>query len=389
MQNREYVRKSKETRPVVAICYDFDKTLSPDDMQAQGFIQSVGYGIAEFWRESNGLAENNDMDQNLAYMFKMMDAAEGQVLFTRNTLLECGAKVRLFPGVEDWFHRIREYGDAHGVTVEHYIISSGLKEMIEGTAVAGEFEKIYASSFYYDKKGVAKWPAQVVNYTNKTQFLFRIEKGVLDINDPGVNEAFAPEDIRVPFRNMIYIGDSDTDIPCMKLVNVNGGHSIGVYNADTLDKTKVYKMMREGRIKYFAPADYSDGAQLDKLVKAIIDRTATNEALEELHFQCKKENIDADKQNSEEEQERTSLLIALEGSRSFARTHEIIKKLSRYNSWSSDERDVLFRIALDNSQVMYIINDTDVKLFYSRILRGMKHRTEDAERVREMLEEEE
>lgn len=379
----------KEDRPVVAICYDFDKTLSPDDMQAQGFIQSVGYSIAEFWRESNGLAENNDMDQNLAYMFKMMEAAEGRVLFTRNTLLECGAKVQLFPGVEDWFRRIKEYGDEHGVIVEHYIISSGLKEMIEGTAVAGEFEKIYASSFYYNEKEVAKWPAQVVNYTNKTQFLFRIEKGVLDINDPRVNEAFAPEDIRVPFRNMIYIGDSDTDIPCMKLVNVNGGHSIGVYNAETLDRTKVYKMMREGRIKYFAPADYSDGTQLDTLVKAIIDRTATNEALEEIHFQCKKENIDADKQNSEEEQEKTSLLIALEGSRSFARTHEIIKKLSRYNSWAPDERDVLFRIALDNSQVMYIINDTDVRLFYSRILQGMKRRTENAEKVREMLEEEE
>lgn len=389
MQNKEYVRKMKEDRPVVAICYDFDKTLSPDDMQAQGFIQSVGYSIAEFWRESNGLAENNDMDQNLAYMFKMMEAAEGRVLFTRNTLLECGAKVQLFPGVEDWFRRIKEYGDEHGVIVEHYIISSGLKEMIEGTAVAGEFEKIYASSFYYNEKEVAKWPAQVVNYTNKTQFLFRIEKGVLDINDPGVNEAFAPEDIRVPFRNMIYIGDSDTDIPCMKLVNVNGGHSIGVYNAETLDRTKVYKMMREGRIKYFAPADYSDGTQLDTLVKAIIDRTATNEALEEIHFQCKKENIDADKQNSEEEQEKTSLLIALEGSRSFARTHEIIKKLSRYNSWAPDERDVLFRIALDNSQVMYIINDTDVRLFYSRILQGMKRRTENAEKVREMLEEEE
>ena len=193
----------------------------------------------------------------------------------------------------------------------------------------------------------------------------------------------------MPFRNMIYIGDSDTDIPCMKLVNVNGGHSIGVYNAETLDRTKVYKMMREGRIKYFAPADYSDGTQLDTLVKAIIDRTATNEALEEIHFQCKKENIDADKQNSEEEQEKTSLLIALEGSRSFARTHEIIKKLSRYNSWAPDERDVLFRIALDNSQVMYIINDTDVRLFYSRILQGMKRRTENAEKVREMLEEEE
>lgn len=389
MQKKEYVRKQKETRPVIAICYDFDKTLSPDDMQAQGFIQSVGYDVAEFWQESNGLAERNGMDQNLAYMFKMMEAAEGRVLFTKETLVKCGAQVRLFPGVENWFHRMREYGEKNGVIVEHYIISSGLKEMIEGTAIAGEFEKIYASAFFYNDKNVAKWPAQVVNYTNKTQFLFRIEKGVLDINDPGVNEAFAPEDIRVPFRNMIYIGDSDTDIPCMKLVNSYGGHSIGVYNTDTLDKTKVYKMMREGRIKYYAPADYSEGAQLDELVKAIIDRTATNEKLEEIHFQCKKENIQADKQNSEEELEQTSLLISLENSRSFARTHEMIEKLSRYSIWSSDELELLFRIAVTNSQVKYIINDSDVKLFYSRILRGTKRLTENAKAVKEMIEREE
>lgn len=389
MQNKEYVRKQKEERPVVAICYDFDKTLSPDDMQAQGFIQSVGYDVAEFWQESNCLAESNDMDQNLAYMFKMMEAAEGRVLFTKETLLDCGAKVRLFPGVEDWFRRIREYGEQHGVIVEHYIISSGLKEMIEGTAIAGEFEKIYASAFFYNDKNVAKWPAQVVNYTNKTQFLFRIEKGVLDINDPGVNEAFAPEDIRVPFRNMIYIGDSDTDIPCMKLVNSYGGHSIGVYNTDTLDKTKVYKMMREGRIKYYAPADYSEGAQLDELVKAIIDRTVTNEKLEEFHFQCKKENIEADKRNSDDALEKTDLLISLENSRSFARTHEMIEKLSKYSTWSSEETELLFRIAVTNSQVKYIIADADVKLFYSRILKNVKRLTENAKEVKEMLEREE
>ena len=389
MSNKEYGRKHKEDRPVVAICYDFDKTLSPDDMQAQGFIQSVGYGVSEFWQESNGLAERNDMDQNLAYMFKMMEAAEGQVVFTKNALLKYGAKVRLFPGVEEWFRRIREYGEAHGVIVEHYIISSGLKEMIEGTAIAGEFEKIYASSFFYNEKGVPKWPAQVVNYTNKTQFLFRIEKGVLDINDLGVNDAFAPEDIRVPFRNMIYIGDSDTDIPCMKLVNTYGGHSIGVYNGDKLDKSKVYKMMREGRIRYYAPADYSEGTQLDELVKAIIDRTATNERLEEIHFRCKKEHIEADKQNSEEEREKTNLLIALENSRSFTRTHEVIKKLSRYSAWSPEELTLLFQIAVSNSQVKYIIKDRDVKLFYTGLFTFVKRLTEDMKAVKEMMENEE
>jgi hypothetical protein len=156
--------------------------------------------------------------------------------------------------------------------------------MIEGTAVAGEFEKIYASSFYYNDRGIAVWPAQVINYTNKTQFLFRISKGVLEVNDPSVNDPVAPEALRVPFRNMVYIGDSDTDIPCMKLVNSNGGHSIGVYNAETKDKTKVHKMMRDRRIKYFVPADYREGSELDVLVKAIIDNTVTGEVLESIYF---------------------------------------------------------------------------------------------------------
>lgn len=279
-------RKLKADMPVLAICYDFDKTLSPDDMQAQGYIQSVGYDIADFWKETDYLAENNDMDTNLAYMYMMMKEAEGNLIFNKQTLMDYGSRVSLFPGVETWFERIREYGKQKGVKVEHYIISSGLKEMIEGTSVAkeGAFEKIYASAFCYNDRGIAVWPSQVVNYTNKTQFLFRIAKGVLDVNDSGVNDFFEPDEIRVPFRNMVYIGDSDTDIPCMKLVNTYGGHSIGVYNANTKDKTKVHRMMKENRIKYFAPADYSEGADIDILLKAIIDRTVVNEHLEEIHF---------------------------------------------------------------------------------------------------------
>ena len=292
MGKENFDRKKKTDQPVIAICYDFDKTLTPDDMQAQGYIQSVGFDVPKFWEECSKLATANDMDQNLAYMYKMLDESQGKLILTRKTLEEYGVKVQLFPGVEDWFERIRSYGKENGVIVEHYIISSGLKEMIEGTAVAkaGAFEKIYASCFYYDERGVAKWPAQVVNYTNKTQFLFRIEKGVLDINDPGVNDYCNPEDRRVPFRNFVYIGDSDTDVPCMRLVNAYGGHSIGVYNTTTNDKTKVYKMMSENRIKYFAPADYRDGSELDSLVKCIIDRTATNEKLENIHYKNKAES---------------------------------------------------------------------------------------------------
>lgn len=285
MKEKSFPRKEKEAGPILAICYDFDKTLTPDDMQAQGYIQSVGFDVSKFWEESNLLAQANDMDQNLAYMYKMVREAEGQLLFTRKTLEEYGSKVALFPGVAEWFERVRAYGREKGVTVEHYIISSGLKEMIEGTQPAreGAFERIYASSFYYNDRGVAQWPAQAVNYTNKTQFLFRISKGVLDVNDPGVNDTFSPEKIRIPFRNMVYIGDSATDIPCMKLVTSYGGYSIGVYDPDTGDRRKVCKMMAEGRIRFFAPADYSAGTELDRLVKAIIDRTAANEVLEDLH----------------------------------------------------------------------------------------------------------
>ena len=284
----EFERKARESRPVLAICYDFDHTLTPNDMQAQGYIQSVGYDVAEFWAETDDLARTHGMDSNLAYMFKMVQEAEGNLVLNRKALMDYGAKVRLFPGVESWFERLREYGRDHGVIVEHYIISSGLREMIEGTEMAkrGAFERIYASSFYYNERGLAKWPAQAVHYTNKTQFLFRIENGTLAVNDPAVNDYFPPDRLRVPFRNMVYIGDSDTDIPCMKLVNTNGGHSIGVFDPDTRDKAKVLKMMADNRIRYYAPADYSDGSELDSLLKSIIRRTAANEELEDRHNAC-------------------------------------------------------------------------------------------------------
>lgn len=383
--NKQYERKVKENKPVVAICYDFDKTLTPDDMQAQGFIQSVGYYVNSFWEKSNGLAEQNEMDQNLAYMYTMLHESEGKVLFTKKSLRDYGSKIQLFPGVEEWFERIRDYAKDKGVIIEHYIISSGLKEMIEGTKVASSFERIYASSFYYNDRDVAEWPAQVVNYTNKTQFLFRIEKGTLDINDSGINDYFPTETMRVPFRNIIYIGDSDTDIPCMKLVNSNGGHSIGVYNPATQKKEKVYKMMHDKRIKYFAPADYSEGSELDALVKAIIDRTYYNELLEEIHFKNKKE-YELDEANFSEEQKlKKSLLLNLEESGSFRTTHTVIAELRKVDYWSPDEIDWLIDIALSNSQVNHILTDDDVVRFYKSIIEGAHNKK--AEELREVLKE--
>lgn len=307
----------------------------------------------------------------------------------RRTLEEYGSKVALFPGVKEWFERIRAYGKEKGVIVEHYIISSGLKEMIEGTemAKAGAFEKIYACSFYFGERGVAKWPAQVVNYTNKTQFLFRIEKGVLDVNDQSVNDFFSPDELRVPFRNMVYIGDSATDIPCMKLVNSHGGHSVGVYNPETKDKQKVYQMMRDNRIKYFVPADYSEGTELDQLIKTIIDRTAVNEKLETVHYDYQREVINAEKEDkrSEEDFEKDRLISELQSSRSFAYTHQIIKGLSMYTDWTPEQQENLFDALIDNFQVNWILGDTDVNSFYTKLIENVVEPTEKSAAVQELL----
>ncbi len=285
------MKRKPEDRPVVAICYDFDKTLTPDDMQAQGFIQSIGYDVKDFWTEVNEMAKTFEMDTNLSYMYKMMEASRGKHIFNRESLLDYGSKIELFPGVEQWFERIDQYGDLMGVDIEHYIISSGLKEMIEGTVLGerGVFKRIYASSFFYDENGLAVWPAQAINYTNKTQFLFRIEKGVLDVNDAEVNSYYKPGEHRIPFTNMIYIGDSDTDIPCMRLVNMNGGHSVGVYNPITKDKEKVFRMINEHRIRYFTAADYRGGQELDLLVKSIINKISMDAVLNVLHYEDQEE----------------------------------------------------------------------------------------------------
>lgn len=384
MSDQVFKREMKTERPVIALCYDFDKTLSPDDMQAQGYIQAVQPEgtdmIGDFWTESNGRATANNMDRNLAYMYTMKKKARGQIVFTKEKLADYGSKVALFPGVEKWFDRIREYGAGKGIIIEHYIISSGLKEMIEGTSIAKEFKELYATSFYFDEDGVAVWPAQVVNYTNKTQFLFRISKGVLDVNDEAVNDSFAPDEIRVPFRNMVYLGGSDTDIPCMKLVNSQGGYSVGVFNPNEKDevkaKKKVYKMMRDNRISYFAPADYSEGSELDELVKMIIDKTVYNEKLYEKKYNNLKEAIEQEK--PKEEQEKLDLINSLESSGSFKNTHAIVEKLSKYTIWKSEEIEDLLEIALENTQVWHILNDLDIKKFYNQLIKQVSNTTDES-----------
>lgn len=268
-------------KPILAILYDFDHTLSPKDMQEYGFIPELGMEAADFWSECNRESKQNQMDQILSYMYTMLRKARGRVLLTRSSLTAMGRDVGLFDGVETWFERINAYARAQGLEPEHYILSSGLKEIIEGTRIAGAFKEIYAGSFVYDNDGVPVWPAMAVNYTSKTQFVFRINKGILDVTeDRGIN-AYMPQDRRrVPFTNMIYVGDGYTDVPCMRLVKSSGGHSIAVWNTqrDVADR-----LLREGRVNFVCRADYTEGSEIDVTVKTVIDEVAAHARTRQLH----------------------------------------------------------------------------------------------------------
>ena len=270
-------------KPVVAIMYDFDKTLCTKDMQEYAFIPALGMTAGEFWSEVNEMTDREEMDSILAYMFKMVEKArERHVPVTRETFRQMGSHVEFFRGVSSWFDRINAFAATAGVQVEHYIVSSGIKEIIEGTEIAGYFKKIYACEFLYDGDGSIQWPKFAVNYTAKTQFLFRINKGVLTVDSKSAEllNRFMPENERpIPFRNMIYIGDGITDVPCMKLVSSNGGQSIAVYDREK-DRTAAEMLKKWERVNFVAPADYGPGSDVETIVKAIIRKIQAVEAMQ-------------------------------------------------------------------------------------------------------------
>ncbi len=271
-------------RFTVALIYDFDGTLAPGNMQEYDFIPAVGKSNKEFWSEANSLAEQQDADMVLTYMARMIQEAKSKGLsLRREAFQESGRNVTLFKGVKEWFSRINAYGEQRGIRVLHYINSSGLKEIIEGTEIAHEFRNIYACSFLYDVDGIAYWPAVAVNYTNKTQFIFKINKGVESVFDSKLVNRYIPENERaVPFSQMIYVGDGTTDIPCMRLVKNFGGHSIAVYNPEQKGARKdMSSLIHDNRVNHICPADYSEGSDIDKIVKLIIDKLDLDNRLKE------------------------------------------------------------------------------------------------------------
>ena len=268
-----------------AIAYDFDGTLASGNMQEYDFVPKIGMTSKHFWQEVNALTKKHNADNILIYMMHMLDKAQAaQVPVSKENFVAFGQSVALFEGVKSWFDRINAYGKKQGFKVNHYIISSGIREMIEGTPIAKKFSAIYASAFIYDHNGVAKWPAMAVNYTTKTQFLFRINKGVLNVYDNSkINEFISKEDRPVPFEHIVFVGDGETDIPCFRLVKEQRGHAIAVYKPNTRGaKGKAEKLITEGRVNFIAPANYSESSEMDRFVKGIIDKVAADVALKQL-----------------------------------------------------------------------------------------------------------
>lgn len=274
-----------------AIVYDFDKTLCAKDMQEYSLIPDLGYqNPASFWKEVSELSRAQRMDSISAYLYLLKKRFEEQGKpLSRESFRNLGKQIQLYSGVETWFERINRYGESQGIAVEHYIISSGMQEIIESVPIAEQMKKIYACRYYYDAEGFARWPAQIINYTTKTQYIFRINKQVLDEdNEEDLNTWIPFADRAIPFTRMIYIADGMTDVPCMRLVKEYSGKSIAVYNAESAKAgIQAERLMREGRVNFMAAADYREGSDMEALVCMILDHMGADARLEELEGKVK------------------------------------------------------------------------------------------------------
>lgn len=285
-------------KPIIAIIYDFDKTLCDQDMQNYSFIPNLNMTPSEFWGEIGEFSKSENMEAILSYLYYMVKKSDEKgVPMTKEYLASLGKDIRLFPGVKEWFSRINHYAKEHGAIIEHYVVSSGIKPIICSTDIANEFKAVYACDFYYDENNKAVWPKMAINFTSKTQYLYKINKGILDETDQTeVNKKYKTK--RIPFRNMIYIGDGLTDIPCMTMLKKEGGKSIGIYTSD--NKERVQQFLVEDRINYVCPANYRENSYLDRTVKLIIKTACLVSELQALE---EKQTLKAEEKLSQKEGE--------------------------------------------------------------------------------------
>lgn len=275
----------------IAIIYDFDKTLCTEDMQNYSFIPKMGMTPKEFWGRTTEFSNKEHVEKILSYMYVMLDVAkEKNIPLTKKFLNECGKNVKLFPGVDTWFKRINAYGKERNIIVEHYLCSSGNKEIVEGCQIYKEFKAVFGCEFLFDSvTKEAKWPKNAINYTQKTQYIFRISKGALDISDDDtVNKKVNKRAIEM--SNMIYLGDGLTDIPCMVLMNDNSGASIAIAKDESNNTTR--QLLKDKRVHYVMKPNYKEGSRLENIVKSIIDKCAITTKLHNLNRQYDKKKED-------------------------------------------------------------------------------------------------
>jgi len=267
--------------------YDFDKTLSTTDMQNYQFIPALGMDPEQFWALTTQFSEKTGVERILSYMYVMIDEAKKKgIKLNRKFLQSCGKEIKYYPGVDSWFERINQYGLERGIKVEHYLVSSGTIEIVEGCSIYKNFTKAYGCEFFYVNDEPV-WPKLAINYTQKTQFFFRIAKGVVNVtDDAAVNEKKEKSDLRIPYKNIVYIGDGMTDIPCMTLVNKNGGTSIAVYPKK--QKDKVQGILDDGRVKFLCPADYSEGSKIESVLHLVIEQVALRKRFEDKQKELEK-----------------------------------------------------------------------------------------------------
>ena len=267
----------------IALVFDYDQTLSPSYMQDDVIFPEFGINPESFWKKCNTLVKEDQWDGELAYMQCLLDYLEmDQVSNTRLTQL--GANLSYFPGVPDLFDGLRQkcLSDEHEVqdiSIEYYIVSSGLKALLEGSSIRSKFRAIYGCEFGEDKQGHIRYSKRTISHTTKTQYLFRINKGLLDYSED-VNDHLASDLRPIPFENMIYVGDGPTDVPCFTVMRKNGGNAIAVYNPDDPSRRsfrKCYQLCAKAdRVKHIAPADYREGSHLRLLLEQMVSEVADN-----------------------------------------------------------------------------------------------------------------
>jgi len=284
---------SRFFQSTIAVVYDFDGTLSPQPMQEYTVLPKIGVEPREFWKRVNEDARRTESDMMLVYMRHIIEALElGRINVKRGDFAVMAKAIEYFPGVPTWFPRINQYvrrKSGGKVKVQHYLISAGQKEILDGASIKKHFKRIYASEYHFDHHGVATFPKLLVTDTMKTQFLFRINKGREGINE-SINEHMPEAERPIPFQNMIYVGDGMTDVPSMALTKKSGGHTVAVYQRGGKGRGDCVKLLNAGRADFIAPADYRAGSKLARRVELLLDAIIAGIAYRREAFRVLAEN---------------------------------------------------------------------------------------------------